>query len=169
MSKTKNVPAYLALVVDIMERAQKLGLSVERDMGTASTLPENKGYVFVRVDGGTASLIVPKHADEVKWCDSHIDWEGEDGFIPLEKANGKVICRIDPSETDLDQFLTRLSGASQRAKKATSKAASQEMTALLAKLQSLGLPTAISKEQVEDAIVEAVHGPEVEADDELTA
>ena len=164
MSKTKNAPAYLALVVDILERAVALGLDVQREMGTTSTLPENKQFCFVRVGGGTAALIVPKHADEVKWCDSHIDWAGNAGYVPLEKANGKVICRIDPSETDLDLFLTALSGASQRAKKASSKAASQEMSALIAKLQSLGLPAA------SPAPVETPDAEETEEDfEELSA
>lgn len=78
MSKSKNVPAYLALVVDILERSAALGLTVERDTSTVSTLPENRGYVFVRIGGGSASLIVPKHADGVKWCDSSMSSIGRD-------------------------------------------------------------------------------------------
>lgn len=140
MSKTKNTPAYLALVVRILETAEALGMTVERDMGNTSTLPENKHFVFVRVDGGTAALIVPMHADEVKYCDSHIDWDGRDGYIPLTKENGAVICRIDPSAVDLGELLTALSGASKRDRKAASKKASPDMQELLAKLQSLGLP-----------------------------
>lgn len=140
MSKSKNVPAYLALVVDVLTRAEQLGLTVERDMSTTSTLPENSGFVFVHVDGGSAAMIIPRHAGEVQWCDSHIDWEGKAGHVPLDRPNGAVICRVDPSELDLDAYLTALSGASKRKSQRASKAASQELEALKAKLQSLGLP-----------------------------
>lgn len=140
MSKSKNVPAYLTLVVDILTRADALGLTVERDMSTVSTLPENRGFVFVRVDGGTAACIIPKQADSVKWCDSHIDWEGEAGYVDHRGGGGAVQCRIDPSETDLDAYLKRLSGARKADRKAASKAASQaDMASLLAKLQTLGV------------------------------
>jgi hypothetical protein len=140
MSKTKNVPAYLALVFRIVSRAVELGMTVERDSGTKSTLPENNGHVFVRIDGGTASMIIPRHAGEVAWCDSHIDWAGQPGYIELEKPNGAVVCRVDPAEIDLDAYLKRLSGAKKRDKKAASKGASEATSELLAKLQSLGLP-----------------------------
>ena len=140
MSKSKNVPAYLTLVVDILTRADALGLTVERDMSNVSTLPENSGFVFVRVDGGTAACIIPKQADSVKWCDSHIDWEGEAGYVDHRGGGGAVQCRIDPSETDLDAYLKRLSGAKKADRKGASKKASQaDMASLLAKLQTLGV------------------------------
>lgn len=141
MSKTKTVPAYLTLVLNVLTRAQKLGLSVERDLSTRSTLPENSGHCFVRVDGGTAALIVPKHAGEVTWCDSHIDWKGERGYMPHPTGdNGAVSCRIDPSEADLDLLLTRLSGAQKASRKAGSKAASQATEEMIALLKTIGIP-----------------------------
>lgn len=144
MSKNKNVPAYLALVMMVLETAEAEGLSIERDMDTTSTLPENKGFCFVFVDGGTAGWIIPKHADRVKWTDSHLDWEGKDGYVPHPSGdNGTVVCRIDPVKVDLGAFLKGLSGASRRDKKAASKGASKEsLDAFKAKLQALGLPKA---------------------------
>lgn len=142
MSKNKSVPAYLHLVLDIISRAQKLGLTVERDMDNSSTLPENGGYCFVRVNGGAAALIIPKHAAVVKWCDSHIDWEGEEGYEPHPKGTyGAVLCRINPAETDLDAYLTRLAGASKAAsKRASGKASQQALDAMTAALKALGMP-----------------------------
>lgn len=144
MSKTKNVPAYLVLVQMILETAEAEGLHIERDMDTMSTLPENKGFCFVSVDGGSANWIIPKHAERVKWTDSHIDWAGRDGYMPHPTGdNGTVVCRIDPAKVDLSAFLKSLSGASRRDKKGASRAASQaDLESFKAKLAALGLKKA---------------------------
>jgi hypothetical protein len=154
-----NVPAYLTLVARILETAESLGLTVARDPGTASTLPENKGFVFVRVNGGNAALIVPKHADRVKWADSHLDWTGREGYLPLPRPNGAVVCRIDPERVDLEAFLQALGGASKRASKRASRDASQDasqesLDALKAKLLALGQPKAqpASQESFEEIV-----------------
>jgi hypothetical protein len=142
MSK-KNVPAYLAFIVDVLTRAEALELSVERDMNNVSTLPENKGFCFVYVDGGTAALIVPKSVGELKACDLHIEWEGEAGHIEPVTDRGAVVCSVDPSEIDLDHLLTRLSGAKKRDRKAASKKATKAtLDEMKAKLAQLGIPKA---------------------------
>lgn len=141
MSNNKSVPAYLSLVLELIATAESLGLAVDRDPGTVSTVPENRGYCFVRIGGGSAALIIPKQTDKVMWCDSHIDWSGEKGYVPLPKPNGKVICRINPAEADLGSFLQALAGASVRASRRASRAASPEasdaaVTELVARLRA---------------------------------
>lgn len=143
MSKTK-VPAYLSFVADLLTRAAALECSVERDMNNVSTLPENKGFCFVYVDGGTAALIIPKSVGELKACDLHIEWEGEAGYIEAVTDRGAVICQVDPGEIDLDSLLTRLSGAKKRAKATASKKASKEtLEEMKAKLAALGHKPAV--------------------------
>lgn len=160
MSKSKNVPAYLTLVFTVLSRAKQLGMVWETETGTKTGLPEKGGYVFIRLDGGTASMIIPKHAGDVLWCDSHIDWKGQDGYIELEKENGAVACRVDPSEIDLDAYLHALSGAKKRTRKAASKAASSETAEMLALIASLGLEddsdvdSAVDSDDASDAAVE---------------
>lgn len=138
---TKNLPAYLTLVLNLRTRAHALGLEIELDDTNTSQLPEKGNYMFVRVDGGDAALIIPKQSGTVKWCDSHIDWEGQVGYIPLERENGAVVCRIDPNKADLDLLLTSLSGASKRARRNVVKAASKaDMASFTAALQAIGKP-----------------------------
>lgn len=121
-------------------------------MNNVSTLPENKGFCFVYVDGGTAALIIPKSVGELKSCDLHIDWEGEAGHIEPVTDRGAVACTVDPSEIDLDQLLTRLSGAKKRDRKAASKKATKAtLDEMKAKLASLGLPKASPAVQVRKA------------------
>ncbi len=130
----------LALVVRILATAEKLGLTVERNADNDSTLPENGGFVFVRVDGGTAAMIVPK--GHVKWCDSHIDWAGKPGYVQHPGGGGTVICRVDPSKVDLAEYLTALSGATKRDRKSSSKTASESTSELIALLKGMGLKPA---------------------------
>ena len=164
--------SYLALVLDLLVRAQKLGLTVERDMSTDSTLPENGNFVFVRVGGGTAAAIIPMHAGGVKWIDSHIDWKGKTGYVPLERANGAVLCRIDPKGVDFDAYLKSLSGASKRDRKGSSQTtAKQSMDELKATLKALGMPAsqadavvATTSEQIAEVLV-AQHQYDVSEED----
>lgn len=128
----------LNLVVTILATAQKLGLTVERELSNDSTLPENSGFVKVRVDGGTAELNLPK--GHTKWCDSHIDWSGKPGYINHPGGGGAVVCRIDLSKADLSAVLTALSGAQKRDRKVSSKSASQSTSELVALLKGMGLP-----------------------------
>lgn len=150
MSKNKSVPAYLSLVLNVLTRGKKLGVSVPRDMSTKSTLPENNGFCFVSVDGGDACLIIPKHAKKVMWCDLHIDWAGKAGYIEAVDSRGAVVCQIDPSEVDLDLLLTSLSGADRPSKKGASKSASMATSEMIALLQGLDL-SPDSEEESEEA------------------
>jgi hypothetical protein len=169
MSKSMNVPAYLALVMKVLEIAEAEGLTVERDVDSLSTLPENKQFCFVFVDGGDAALIIPKHAGRVRWCDSHIDWAGREGYVPHPTGdNGTVICRIDPAKVDLTAFLHGLSGASRRDKKTGSRAASQaDLEALKAKLQSLGLPKVAATPSATDGVTVRRPADDLELDGEF--
>lgn len=151
MSKN-TVPAYLTFIVDVLTRAAALELSVERDMSNVSTLPENKGFCFVYVDGGTAALIIPKSKGELKSCDLHIDWKDEAGHIDSVTERGAVMCEVDPSEIDLDHLLKSLSGAKKASRKAASKADTKAtLSAMQAKLATLGLPKASPAVQVRKA------------------
>lgn len=128
----------LTLVATILATAQKLGLTVERELSNDSTLPENSGFIKVRVDGGSAELNLPK--GHTKWCDSHVDWSGKPGYINHPGGGGAVVCRIDLAKADLGAVLTALSGASKRDRKASSsKSASQSTAELIAALKSMGL------------------------------
>lgn len=140
MSNTKNVPGYLSLVMKVLTAAKAGGHKIERDKSTNSSLPENRGFCFVFVDGGNAALIIPKHAGTVKWCDSHIDWKGKEGYLQHPTGdNGTVACRIDPAKVDLAELLKGLSGASRRDKKGTQKASKEATESLLATLQAFDL------------------------------
>jgi len=170
MSKNKNVPAYLSLVLDILTRAQALGLEIERDFDTDSTLPEPaKGYVHVFVGGGDAAMIIPKHSGEVKWCDSHIDWEGNAGYEDHRGGGGAVVCRVIPSELDLDAYLTALSGASRQKRKGSKKSSKAALEEMKAKLLSLGLSPASEPASQEPEAAYPAEDLEFPADDEVVA
>lgn len=154
MSSTKTaatIPAYLTLVARILELCEEMGQEPVR-AGTASTLPENKNYVFVRFGSDdAAALIVPKAAGAVKLCDIHVDLSTEPGWVPLTKPNGRVLGRVDLSVADLSSVLIALVGASKRPVKRGGKAsqapASQaDMDAFLAKLQQMGKAKAPASE-----------------------
>lgn len=135
----KNVPAYLSLVLKTLTTAKSAGLTVARDMSTKSTLPENNGFCFVTVDGGDAALIIPKHQQVVKYCDLHIEWKGQKGYIAAVDTRGAVVCQIDPSQVDLGLLLTSLSGAQRAAKKGAKKASQQAIDEMTALLKTLGV------------------------------
>lgn len=151
---SKITKSAITLVTNVLTRAKALGLTVERDLSNDSTLPETASgaFAFVRVDGGTAAMIIPlEHKGGVRWCDLHIDWSGKAGYVPLDSTNGAVVCRVDPSKVDLDLLLTSLSGASKRDRKATTKTASKATSEMLAALKTLGMepdPTDDSEEDV---------------------
>ena len=149
MSKT-TVPAYLALVVQLLEMCEEIG-AVPLRAGTVSTLPENTGYCFLRFgDQHSAALIIPKSVTTMKLCDIHIDLEEVDGWVPLRKPNGRVMGHIDVAQvTDWKYLVESLIGASKRPTVRKSAAASQatpaqDMSSLLAKLQSLGQPKPVA-------------------------
>ncbi len=152
MSNATTVPAYLNLVAHILETCTELGVEPIR-AATTSTLPENKGYVFIRF--GTedaAAIIVPKSTGTVKLCDSHVDLSDMSCWVPLTKANGRVLGRIDAASADWAAILPRLFGASKRpVQRASGQASSQtaDMSAFLAKLQTMGKPAAASQATVD--------------------
>ena len=139
-NKNTVVPAYLSLVATILETCEALQCEPTR-AGTTSSLPENKGYVFVRFGEDAAAIIVPKSTGTVKLIDSHVDLSDMDCWVPLTKENGRVLGRIDASKADWSAIVSRLLGASKRPIARASKGASQQtadMSAFLAKLQTMG-------------------------------
>ena len=156
MSNKSTVPAYLALVASILEECTEIGAEPTR-AGTSSTLPENKGYVFVRFGEDAAAVIVHKSTGAVKLIDSHVDLSDLPCWVPLTKPNGRVLGRIDAALADWSQILPRLVGASKRpVARASGSASSQpaDMTAFLAKLATLGKPKAQPVGQFETEMVE---------------
>lgn len=145
MSKNSTVPAYLVLVAQLLEQCSDVGVEPIR-AATPSTLPENKGYVFLRFGSDqAAALIIPKATAEVKLCDIHVDCSDLPGWVPLKKENGRVMGHIAPATADLKQIVERLIGASKRPVKRASAAASQatpDMDSFLATLATLGKPKA---------------------------
>lgn len=160
----KNVPAYLSLVLKTLTTAQKLGLTVQREMGTKSTLPENNNFCFVMVDGGDAALIIPKHTLAVKYCDLHIEWKGQKGYIAAVDTRGAVVCQIDPSQVDLELLLTSLSGTNRAAKKGAKKASQQAIDEMTALLKTLGVDGDSQPDSEEDVgtIVEETESDSIE-------
>jgi hypothetical protein len=164
MSKNTTVPAYLALVAQLLETCDELGLVPSREE-TVSTLPENTGYCFLRFgDKSSASLIIPKSIGTMKLCDIHIDLEEVEGWVELKRPNGRVMGHIDASQvTDWKYLVESLNGASKRPTKRASSTASSatpsaDMSSLLAKLGMLGKPKAkaplISLPVIEDEVFE---------------
>ncbi len=144
MSNTTTVPAYLSLVAHILETCTELGTEPTR-AATTSTLPENKGYVFVRFGEDAAAAIIPKSTGAVKLIDSHVDLSDLPCWVPLTKPNGRVLGRIDAALADWTVILPRLMGASKRPVLRASGNASQapaDMSGFLAKLATLGKPKA---------------------------
>ena len=158
MSNNSTVPAYLNLVAHILATCEELGAEPTR-AATPSTLPENKGYVFVRFGEGAAAAIIPKSTGQVKLIDVHVDLSDLPGWVPLTKPNGRVIGRIDASTADWSQILPRLMGASKRpVQRASGTASSQtaDMSAFLAKLQTMGKPKAPVSGPVHDPVAQGM-------------
>lgn len=139
MSKNTTLPAYLVLVQQLLETCDRLDLQPLR-ADTDSTLPENSGWCFLRFGNDSApAIIVGKGVSKVN-VHSHVDYSDLECWIELTKSNGRVIGHIDAATADWDEIVSRLPGASKRAIKRASKAASvkTDMSAFIAKLATLG-------------------------------
>ncbi len=129
----KSAPLYVQLAQAIMLACQERGLQPQTDDQTETGFPQNKGYFFVRFGQGlTAALIVPKSVAKVGLCDSHVDLSGLDGYVPLRKENGKVLCHFDPSVGDVTQVIERLIGASKRDTRTPVRLPAQKAAAFVA-------------------------------------
>src|SRR5512144_3008215 len=71
-TKAQKSPAYVTLVQALVAECRAKGYPVELDPATASGVPENKGYCFLRL-GGEGALIIPKGVNAVGLLDSHVD------------------------------------------------------------------------------------------------
>lgn len=172
-NKNTAVPAYLTLVASILAQCEELGAEPIR-ASTPSSLPENKGYVFVRFGSeDAAAVIIPKSTGTVKLCDSHVDMSDLACWVPLTKENGRVLGRIDAATADWSAVITRLFGASKRPVKrasAQTPGEPQDMQAFLAKLQTMGKPKGASPAPVVQPTEEtAADDSELEGEELLDA
>ncbi len=114
VTTSKSVPAYVSFCAAIIAECQAQGLDPLRD-ATESGLPQNEGYCFLRFQEGGAALIVPKSKNRMAPCHSHVDLSGVEGFIPLPRKNGRVICHFESDLGLLATVLPFFVGASKRA------------------------------------------------------
>lgn len=122
-NNTKTAPLYVQFAQALLKRCAEMGLEPLR-AETETGFPQNEGYFFVRFgDQSSAAAIVPKSKLRMGNVHLHIDAEGLDGYIPLPKKNGKVICHF-VADVDLlaKHILPRLPGARKRDTIVASKA-----------------------------------------------
>mgnify|MGYP001567933139 CR=1 FL=1 len=114
-----NHPATKAFVTALLGECAKLGLAVlSLDPTTESGLKENGGWCFLRLEGdhaNGASLIIPKAVTRLGNLHSHVDLMGKDGYIPLPKKNGKVVCHFAPDVEKVKKVLPAFLSAAKRA------------------------------------------------------
>lgn len=163
MSKTTTTaPAYMTLIAALLETCDELGLAPVR-AETPSTLPENKGFVFLRFGhANAAALIVPKASAQVKLCDIHIDCSDLPGWVDLKRPNGRVMGHVDASQADWMSILMRLSGAEKRAiARSSGKAsASESLDSLTATLKTLGTGKKPASQQEEPEVLHVTEAEE---------
>ncbi len=111
--------ATVAFVNALLAECQKLGYTVvSRDPSTETGLKENGGWCFLRLEGtheAGASLIIPLAKTRLGNLHSHVDLQGKDGYVPLPKKNGKVICHFQPDVAKVTQILPMFLSAAKRA------------------------------------------------------
>lgn len=115
MSNTQS--QHLTFIAQTLAAAKALGLpDPQLDPSTESGLPENKGYVFIEYGPHLAApaIIVPKSARGPAIVHSHVDLADMDGYIPLPKPNGRVVCHFKADPQAVASALTRFVGASKR-------------------------------------------------------
>jgi len=113
-SQKNAVPAYVQFTAALRARLDQAGVKYET-AATETGLPQNAGYAFLRVDGGEGAVIIPKSKTKMARLDCHVDASGLEGYVPLTKPNGRVVCHFEPDVGLLvDGLLARLSGAPKR-------------------------------------------------------
>jgi hypothetical protein len=95
-SSTTVLP-YVAIAARVRQFCAELGLPAPVTAATPSGLPENKGWMFMQFseDKNAAALIVQKTEGKAPNVHSHLDLAGHDGYIPLPKYNGRVLCHFE--------------------------------------------------------------------------
>ena len=117
MTTTTAQSQHLAFIAQTLAAARALGLpDPQLDPSTESGLPENKGYVFIEYGPHLVApaIIVPKSARGPVTVHSHVDLSDLDGYVPLTKPNGRVVCHFRAEPRAVAQALTRFVGASKR-------------------------------------------------------
>ena len=115
--KERPAPAYKAFVSACQNYAEMLGLSVK----------EQKGYFQFSNPATKHRIVVAKQGKAVTRIDTTLEVLGQDGTLPLEKANGRIACHLAADLATLEHYLSMLaSGAEKiRAPKRSPKAASE--------------------------------------------
>ena len=121
MSTQAKTPSYVQFCHALVAECRAQGLQ-PITAGTETGLPQNKGFAFLRFSEDGAALIVPKSVTRMGSLHSHVDLSGADGYIPLEKPNGKVMCLFAPDLEKVRAIVGRFVGASKRATVVPSKA-----------------------------------------------
>jgi hypothetical protein len=119
---TTTVSKTRAFGQTILAICEELKLPVPTLSPTESGLPENTGWIFVgfgpksvnssRELGDTACLIISKSLTQVH---SHLDLDGEEGYLPLPKKCGRVICHFAADIDLIANVIGRFVTASRRA------------------------------------------------------
>jgi hypothetical protein len=116
---TVKFPATIAFVNALLAECAAKGYTVvSRDPSTETGLKENGGWCFLRLEGtheAGASLIIPLAKHRLGNLHSHVDLQGHDGYVPLPKKNGKVICHFQPDVAKVTQILPKFLSAAKRA------------------------------------------------------
>ena len=116
MSNT-NQSQHLTFIAQTLAAAKALGLpDPQLYPSTESGLPEVKGYVFIEYGphGAAPAIIVPKSARGPAIVHSHVDLSDMDGYVPLPKPNGRVVCHFKADPQAVASALTRFVHASKR-------------------------------------------------------
>lgn len=117
MSNSTQQSQHLTFIAQTLAAAKALGLpDPTLDPSTESGLPENKGYAFIEygVHLVAPAIIVPKSARGPAIVHSHIDLSDMDGYVPLPRPNGRVVCHLKADPKAVASALARFVGASKR-------------------------------------------------------
>lgn len=129
---------------------------------TESGLPQNEGWCFLRFSEGGAALIIPKGKTRMGNLHSHVDLSGHEGFIPLPKKNGKVICHFAPDLEKVKKVVPMFVGAAKRATAAPTPRATQGATPSAPVDTKAGeeeaASWAASEEELDEAVLATLNG-----------
>lgn len=117
MSNQTQQSQHLTFIAQTLAHARALGLpDPQLDPSTESGLPENKGFVFIEYGPHLVApaIIVPRSARGPAIVHSHIDLSDLDGYVPLPKPNGRVVCHFLADPAKVASALARFVGASKR-------------------------------------------------------
>lgn len=106
---------YVQFCHALIKECKRQGLPEPVRADTETGLPQNEGWAFLRFTPDGAALIIPKGKTRLGNLHSHVDLSGKDGYIPLPKKNGKVVCHFSPDLGKVSKVLSAFVGAAKRA------------------------------------------------------